>query len=202
MSHTVKKEIDKIPLGSADVFVVKWTGEIPDNAALEVESNMIGRTKNGVTVNYAAEWYNVKSDDGKARRRKLVGEEASIAYGNITWNGETIRKLAATARSTQISDGTRKTKIGGIENDKEEKYLIRVLHRDKVAGNIRVTAVGVNTGGVGFGFLPNSESLVNAQFECDTIDDEGTLLIYEEECIELLLGETDTAAATAAAAAS
>ncbi len=184
MSHTQTKELNKIPLGSMDFYITEWTGEIPSDEELEVEKNMIGRTKNGATVSYTANWYTAESDDGKAKKRRLTGESASVSYGNITWNSMTIEKLVATAR-TEEKDGKRITKIGGIENDNGKRYLIRGVHHDKVDGDIRVTGVGVNTGGWEAVFKPDSETVITPTFELEpSIDDTGTLLIYEEEIIE------------------
>ncbi len=184
MSHTQTKELNKIPLGSMNFYITEWTGEIPSNEVLETEKNMIGRTKNGATVSYTANWYTAESDDGKAKKRRITGETASISYGNITWNSMTIEKLIATAR-VEEKDGKRITKIGGVENDNGKRYLIRGVHHDKVDGDIRVTGVGVNTGGWEAVFKPDSETVITPTFELEpTLDDTGTLLIYEEEIIE------------------
>ncbi|MDE5557453.1 MAG: hypothetical protein K2J32_07140 [Ruminococcus sp.] len=167
-----------------DFYVTEWTGTIPSDEELEVENNMIARTKNGATINYSANWYTAESDDGKAKKRRLVGETASISYGNITWNGNTLEKYIATAR-VEEKDGKRRTKIGGVQNDNGKRYLIRGIHRDKVDGDIRVTGVGVNTGGWEGVFKPDSETVITPTFELEpSIDDTGTLLIYEEEIIE------------------
>jgi len=184
MSHTQTKELNKIPLGSMDFYVVEWTGTIPADTELETEKNMIGRTKNGATVNYTANWYTAESDDGKAKKRRLVGESASINYGNITWNGNTLEKIIATAR-VEEKDGKRITKIGGVMNDNGKRYLIRGVYHDAVDGDIRITGVGVNTGGWEAVFKPDSETVVTPTFELEPVlDDTGTLLTYEEEIIE------------------
>lgn len=184
MSHTQTKELNRIPLGSMDFYVTEWTGTIPSDEELETEKSMIGRTKNGATVSYTANWYTAESDDGKAKKRRLTGENASISYGNITWNANTIEKLVATAR-VEEKDGKRITKIGGVQNDNGKRYLIRGVHHDKVDGDIRVTGVGVNTGGWEAVFKPDSETVITPTFELEpSIDDTGTLLIYEEEIIE------------------
>ncbi len=182
--HTQTKEINKIPLGSMDFYVAPWTGTKPADAAIETESNMIGRTKNGATINYTANWIAAKSDDGKALKRKLTDETASISYGNITWNANTLKTLIATARVTS-ADSKRTVKIGGVQNDNGVRYLIRGVHKDKVDGDIRITAVGVNTGGWEAVFSPSSETIITPTFECDPLlDSDGTLLEYEEEIIE------------------
>lgn len=188
MSHTQTKELNRITLGSMDFYVIEFTGTIPQDTAIEVESNMIGRTKNGGTVRYSAEWYVASSDDGKAKKRKLTGENASIEYGNITWNGNTISRLAATARVSE-TDGKRTTKIGGLANDNGKRYLIRGVHKDPVDGDVRITGVGVNTGGWEAVYSPTQESVINQSFELEPrLDSDGTLLIYEEEVIEAAAG--------------
>lgn len=184
MSHTQTKELNKIPLGSMDFYVTEWTGTIPADNVLEVEKNMIGRTKNGATVTYTANWYTAESDDGKAKKRRLTGETATISYGNITWNGKTLETLISTAR-TEEKDGKRTTKIGGIMNDNGKRYLIRGVYHDAIDGDIRITGVGVNTGGWESNFKPDGENVIQPTFELEPkIDSDGTLLIYEEEIIE------------------
>ena len=146
MSHTQTKELNKITLGSMDFYVTEFTGSVPADNVIEVEDNMIGRTKNGATINYTTNWYTAESDDGKAKKRKLTGESATIGYGNITWNGNTLSKLIATARTSE-TNSKRTTKIGGISNDNGKRYLIRGVYKDGVDGDVRITGVGVNTGG-------------------------------------------------------
>lgn len=183
MAHSQTKELNKIPLGSMDFYVTEWNGTTPEDATLETEKNMIGRTKNGATINYGATWYTAESDDGKAKKRRLVGETASISYGAITWNANTISTLIATARVEEKSN-KRIAKIGGVTNDNGKRYLIRGVHRDPIDGDIRITGVGVNTGGWEAAFKPDSETVIQPTFELDPLDADGTLMIYEEEIIE------------------
>lgn len=188
MSHTQTKELNKITLGSMDFYVIEFEGTIPADADIETEANMIGRTKNGATINYTTNWYTAESDDGKAKKRKLTGESATIGYGNITWNGNTLSKLIATARTNETSS-KRTTKIGGISNDNGKRYLIRGVYKDGVDGDVRITGVGVNTGGWESVYSPTQESVINATFELEPrMDNEGTLLVYEEEVIETAVG--------------
>ena len=184
MSHTQTKELNRIPLGSMDFYVTEWTGTIPENNVLETEKNMIGRTKNGASITYGAEWYVAESDYGNAKKRRLTKETASISYGAITWNADTISALIATAR-VEEKNGKRVTKIGGISNDNGKRYLIRGVCRDKIDGDIRITGVGVNTGGWEAVFKTDSETIIQPTFELEPVlDDDGTLLMYEEEAIE------------------
>ncbi|MDE6093032.1 MAG: hypothetical protein K2J39_02900 [Ruminococcus sp.] len=184
MAHTQTKELNKIPIGSMDFYFDEWKGIIPPREELETEDHMIGHTKNGANINYGAEWYVAESDDGKVKKRRIVSENASIEYGNITWNYKTLETNISTAR-TEEKDGVRITKIGGMQNYNGKLYLIRGVYHDPVDGDIRITGVGVNTGGWEAAFKPDSETIVQSKFELEPkLDNEGTILIYEEEIIE------------------
>lgn len=190
--HTQTKELNKIPLGSGNFYVVEWDGKtIPTDEELETEKNMIGRTKNGVSVNYTAEYYTAESDDGKAKKTKLIKESVEIDYGVITWNGKTLEKIVSTARVSEEND-KRTVKIGGIENYNGKKYVLRFVNVDPADGNIRFTAVGTNSGGWTAAFTPNSETTLRPVFKCEPLDDEGTLVIYDEEVIEATASEATT----------
>lgn len=184
MSHTQTTELNKIPLGSGTFYVVEWTGTIPTDAEIEIEANIIGRTKNGATVTYSSNFYTAKSDDGKASKTKLVDDSATISYGMITWNANTLNKLISTA-SVSESNGKRTALIGGAANDDGKSYLIRFVSTDTKDGDIRITAVGKNTGGWTAAFAPNSETTVQPTFECEPLDSDGRLLKYEEEILGL-----------------
>lgn len=184
MSHTQTKELNKVPLGSGTFYITEWDGStIPENSVIEVDDNIIGRTKNGATVAYATESYTAVSDDGKARKTVIVSDSASIEYGMITWNAKTIEKMISTATVTETA-GRRTAKIGGVENDDGKKYVVRFVHKDKIDGDIRITGVGRNSNGWNAVFSPNSETIITPHFECEPFDSDGHLLIYEEEIIE------------------
>lgn len=183
MSHTQTKELDKIPLGSGTFYVTEYTGTIPADEVIEVEENNLGRTKNGADITYSTNSYEAKSDDGKARKNKLVEDSATISYGMITWNARTLEKLIATATVTE--SGTKRTAlIGGVENDNGKLYLLRFVHTDKKDGDIRITAVGRNTGGWSAAFRPDQETIITPTFSCEPLDSDGHLIKYEEEVIE------------------
>lgn len=185
MSHTNTNELKKIPLGSGNVYVMEYTGTLPATEAIEQEIHLIGRTKNGATISYSAEYYTAKSDDGIAQKTKVVGETATFEYGMITWNARTIKHLIATSRLTDDSGNkTRTLKIGGIDNDNGKSYVLRFVHKDKIDGDIRITIVGKATSGWEAAFLPSQESILRPTFTAEPQDNEGTLILYEEENLE------------------
>ena len=185
MSHTQTKELNKIVIGSGTVFVVAWPGYVPEDDAIEQEENMLGRVKNGANIAYSTNYYKAVSDDGKARKTKFISDEASFGYGAITWNAFTLKRLISTIRIN--SDNTKRTaKIGGAENDTGKQWLLRFVVKDPKDGDIRLTLRGVNTGGWAAAF-GNTETILQPKFEAEPLDEEGTLILYEEEVLEAII---------------
>lgn len=186
MSKNKRKEIDRIAIGSVDIYAIEAVSnaiaDIPADEVLEVGSNLIGRTKDGATFTYTPTYYTAKSDDGKAKRSALTDEEGKVSFGLITWNGNTIQKLVATA-SVTIENGERLTEIGGIENDDGKTYLFRAVHKDKIKGDVRYTFIGRNTQGFAAAYKPNQETVITPEIEVDPFDN-GRLFRYKESNIE------------------
>ena len=79
-------------------------------------------------------------------------------------------------------DGARRTvKIGGIGNDNGKSYVLCLHHEDKVDGDCWYRLVGKNTAGFSLAYKKDAATTVNPTFTASTMDDEGTLIIYDEE---------------------
>ena len=187
---TYRKEIDRIPLGSVDVYVTEWTGEdisdIPEDAALEVEANLIGRTKDGAEFEYQTTYFYVKSDDGKAARNEMTDDNGYMSYGMITWNGNTITKLIETASATVSGSGStakRRTLIGGAANANGKTYLFRAVHKDKVKGDVRYTMIGKNINGFAASYKPGQPTTITPRIQAEPFSD-GHLLIMDEDNVD------------------
>ena len=179
----MKKELDRIALGSVDIYMTEFTGsavaDIPADSVIETEANHIGRTKDGGEIVYSASFYNVKSDDGKAARNEMTDDSATISFGLITWSGDTITKLVPTATAT-VTDNKRRTLIGGVANKDDKTYLIRAVHKDKVKGDVRYTAIGKNVNGFAASYRPQQETTITPSITAEPFDD-GRLIILDEE---------------------
>ena len=55
------------------------------------------------------------------------------------------------------------------------------MHEDATDGDIRVTIVGSNEGGLTLAFAKDKETVINAEFKARPNDTKGTLIIYREE---------------------
>jgi len=185
-----KPEKDRIALGSVDVYVTEWTGtaisDIPDNATIEVDANLIGRTKDGAEFEYQTNYYSVKSDDGKASRNEMTDDNGYMSYGMITWNGDTISKLISTASATVSGTGStakRRTLIGGVANDNGKIYLFRAVHKDKVKGDVRYTMIGKNINGFAASYRPGQPTTITPRIQAEPFSD-GHLLVIDEDNVD------------------
>lgn len=170
---------DKIVLGSGDVYVKEFEGEIPENSVLETPENKLGYIQGGATLEYKPTYYSCKDDSGVVQKTIITEEEATLKTGILTFCGKTLAVLCETGRVTE-SGGTRTVKIGGIKNANGKKYLIHFHHKDKVDGDIRVTIVGKNESGFSLAFAKDKETVIDAEFKCQPQDNEGTLIKYQE----------------------
>lgn len=124
---------------------------------------------------------------GKVSKEILTEEDAILKLGIITWNADTLNKLSATGTVTE-ADGKRTIKIGGIGNQNGTKYAVRFVNKDPVDGDIRITIVGRNQAALTLAFAADAETIINPEFHALPMDDDGTLIIYEEEILTEVVG--------------
>lgn len=177
------KDKDKIVLGSGDLYVTEsLSNTLPEDAVIETTDNKIGEIQGGAEIEYTSEFYTAKSDNGKATKTIMTNEDAKLKSGVMTWYGKTLSKLCSTARITEDqAKGKRTVKIGGIDNQDGKKYIIRFVHKDKNDGDIRLTIMGRNQSGFKITFAKDKETVIDAEFIAEPLDDEGTLIVYEED---------------------
>lgn len=177
-----KRDKNRITLGSGKLYVVLYDSEdgIPEDTVIETEENRLGWIKSGAEVVYTPSFYTAEDDLGKVKKRTIQSEEATLKSGIMTWNGKTLEKITSTGTSTE-SNGKRITKIGGVGNYNGNSYVIRFLHEDAVDGNVRITIVGQNTSGFTLAFAKDAETIIDAEFSALPSDENGTLIIVEEE---------------------
>ena len=177
---------ERIVLGSGKLFVMAFDGTIPENEEIEVDENRIGYIQGGASIEYKPSFYEAKDDLGVVSKVIMTEEEAVLKSGTLTWDLTTLNKLCDTGR---VTDDTvkhiRTLKIGGVGNYKSSKYVIHFLHEDKADGNMRVTIVGSNQAGFTLAWLKDKETVINAEFKAQPHDTDGTLVILQEDLLEV-----------------
>ena len=176
----------KIVLGSGKLYVTTATAvggvyTIPDDATLETDTNLLGYISGGANIEYKPTFYEAKDDLGLVSEKIITEETATLKSGVMTWNGNVLKKLIATAVVTEDTEKeTRTVKIGGISKFDGQQYVIRFVHSGSAEGTIRVTIVGSNTGGFEMSFAADKETVINAEFTAVPCDETGTLITYTE----------------------
>lgn len=177
-----KRTRKTITLGSGKVYIEEYEDEMPSNEEIETDSNLAGYIQGGAELEYSPEFYTAEDDLGKVKKTIITKESVKLKTGIMTWNGETLKQLSATGRVTEDTEtGIRTIKIGGIGNNDNKNYVIHFVHEDSIDGDVRLTIVGKNTAGFTLSFAKDKETVIDAEFEAIPCDDDGTLVIYEEE---------------------
>lgn len=187
-----KRTKETITLGSGKLYSVEYTGTILSNTDLEKESNILGYIQKGASLDYKPEFYEAEDDLGIVKKQILTKEEVTFKSGILTWNAETLKKLVATGRITEDAEkGMRTIKIGGINNNDGKQYIFHFVHEDKKDGNVRITIVGQNTAGFSLAFAKDAETVIDAEIKALPNDNEGTLIIFQEEYTPATNSEND-----------
>lgn len=179
--------MERITLGSGKLYITTVTATnnvytIPADGTIEVAANLLGYIQGGASLEYTPTFYTAKDDLGMVAKKFLTAEEAVFKTGVLTWDGNTIDKLASTAIVDETVTGKRTVKIGGIENYDNQMYCLRFVHTVDEDNKIRVTVVGNNTSGFELQFQPDSETVLNAEFECvPGVGAAGVLINYTED---------------------
>lgn len=183
--------VDRIVLGSGKLYISSVTASggvytIPADNTIEADANLLGYIQGGATLEYTPTFYTVKDDLGLVSKRFLTEESVTFKSGILTWNGNVLDKLCSTATVDETVTGKRTVTIGGIDNFDDQMYILRFVHKDEEAGEndvmSRLTVVGSNTAGFELQFVPDSETVINAEFECvPGVGTQGTLIVYTED---------------------
>ena len=172
--------IKNITLGSGDLYFVEYDGTVPEFSEIDAPENLLGRIQGGATLEYKGTWYEAKDDTGKVVKTIITEEEATFKSGILTWNGNTLATLCSTARVTENS-GQRIVKIGGVGNYNGKSYVLIFRHTDPIDGDVYITIRAVNQGGFSLAFAKDKETVIDAEFKCLPMDDDGTLIQYMED---------------------
>ena len=185
MANNTIDNSEEIILGSGDLYIVEFEGNIPEDAIIENEANRAGNIKGGATLEYSQSSQTVKDDKGRVKKTITTEEDVKFKTGLITWVQNYIKALISTARvDTATKPGHRVYKLGGLANQNKTRYLWRFVHTRDDGRKLRVTVTGKNTGTVSLSFKPEDATQVDAEITANTLDKEGTLVIIDDEMLE------------------
>lgn len=171
---------DKITLGSGKAYIMEYKDSMPEVAAICVDDNLLGKIQGGAELTYTTETHEERDDLGTVAKVVITAEEAILKLGLITFNGNTLAKLADRCKVTEAA-GKRTLHIGGAGNAQGKEWVICFAHEDKVDGNIWVMVRGANQAGLTLTYAVDAGTKVEPEFKALPCDDAGTLITYIEE---------------------
>lgn len=175
---------EEIILGSGDLYIMEFTGEIPEDTAIEKDDNRAGNIKGGATLEYSIESQTVQDDKGRVKKTIITKETVLFKTGLMTWIEKFMQAIIQTARIDETTKaGHRVYKLGGLANRNNTRYLWRFVHTRDDGRKLRITVTGKNTGTISLAFQPENETVVDAEITADTLDSTGTLVILDDEML-------------------
>ena len=168
-----------IPVGSGEIYETEFTGDIPEDSKIETDENRLGHIQKGATLTYKPTYKTFKDDLGKIFRIVLTEEEVTFKLGLVSWVYSKLQSLCSTCRVTE-KDGGRTIKIGGVNNDNGKKHLFRFVHKDPELGDLRLTIVGTNTGGLSLQYATDDSTNIEPEITAQPSDSDGTLIVIDE----------------------
>ena len=188
-----KRDSETITLGSGHVYIDEYNAEtgMPEVTAICVPEKMLGRIKGGAELTYTEETYEEKDDLGYVSKVVTTSEEAILKLGLLTWNGDTLQKLADRCKVT-TAEGKRTIHIGGAGNSQGKEWVICFLHEDKADGNLWVMVRGRNNVGLTLTFAVDAGTTLEPEFKALPHDEDGTLITIIEETDAAVMNQANT----------
>lgn len=180
---TNKYELEEYTLGSGHLHFGELTEKPADWESFMVaffaaQNNLLGRIKGGASVEYTTEKTEDRDDLGYVVIEEIKSEKVILKSGMMTWDGETLAAVCATARVTTDPDtGITTVKIGGLGNRNNKRYVIGFEHYSK---KLQVLIVGKNNEGFTFSFEQDKATVIDVQFRAEALDSEGTLVVVRD----------------------
>jgi hypothetical protein len=177
-----KRSKENITLGSGKAYIMEYVDAIPAVDDICKDENLLAYIKGGAELTYTEETYEEKDDLGFVSKVITTSEEALMKLGLLTWNGETLQKLADRCSVTEDkTKGTRTILIGGAGNSQGKEWVVCFKHEDKKDGNLWVLIRGRNTAGMTITLAADAGTVIEPEFKALPQDDKGTLITLIEE---------------------
>lgn len=170
---------DQIVLGSGNVYIMGFDGEVPAAELIETEENRVGYIQGGASLQYSPTELQISDDTGTFTRRYLTKEEVTFKSGVMTWTLNILNQLSCAGRYTE-ANGIRTLKLGGAGAREMKKLLIHFVHTKDDGNTIKITIAGTASNGFTLAFAPDKETVIDAEFKAITQDKDGTLVVVTE----------------------
>ena len=171
---------EQVVLGAGKWYVSEWVSGAIDFATLCVESNIMGYTSGGATLEYTIDKYTIEDDIGMVRRTFKTKGNATMKTGLLTFDVAALSLLMSMGEVSTSNGKTILKLTGGKESLK--KFCVGFVYEDDETGEIiRVGMVATNTAGITLAFTKDKETVVDVEFTAESNGVDETIVTIEEE---------------------
>lgn len=171
----------RIPLGSGKLYSAEYTGNtVPADEEIETAANQLGYITGGASIEYKAEYVEIKDDYEEINEVLLKDDSATFKADILTHLGYNFEAICNTANIIAGDNGEITVKIGGAGNFEFEKRVFRFVHDDAKNGDVRITIVGYNSNGFTLSYKKAEAGAVGLEIKALAADSSGTKIIYKE----------------------
>lgn len=168
--------MSQVILGSGDLYLVAYSGTIPDDTSIEITNNNVGDISGGASLDYKPTVYEVENDKRQVLKRFITKEEVTFKSGVLNFDVANLQKLC---NGTVTVGATEKSiKIGGATS--LSSYLLHFVHTKDDGKKLRVQIVVTASDGFTLTFAKDKETIVDAVFKALSQTD-GTLIIIRDQ---------------------
>lgn len=172
---------NEIVLGSGKLYATTYQpgtviGSLADYC---IEDNRLGLIQGGAEISYTPTVYEVKDDLNVIYKRFITAEEATLKSGILTWNLDALNNFIGNKTYTIVGDN-KVMKLGGNGAREMDEYLVVFCHEFRNHDKIYVGMAATNDAGLTLNFLPDRETVVDAEFRAISNDSNGCILIIEQ----------------------
>lgn len=180
MANVTDKQ--EVTLGSGVLYLVEATDDvIPEHEAVEIDANKIGHLDGDTELDYEVEWKEVEDSLGELVKSFAIKEKGIFKANLLSWNNNVLNKLVENGKITEdVEKKTRKLEIGGLENAKNQLYVLRFVHTKDTGKKIRLTIKGKNQNGLKLVFGENATA-IPVEFKAYSLNTDKRIIIVEEE---------------------
>lgn len=173
---------DKITLGSGKAYIMEYKDAIPEVTDICKDENLLGKIQGGAELSYTIETHEERDDLGTVAKVVVTNEEAILKLGLITFNGNTLAKLADRCKVTEDkTKGTRTLTIGGTGNAQGKEWVVCFHHHDARDGDMWLLMRGTNQAGLTLAFATDAGSKLEPEIRGLPFDESGSLVKYIEQ---------------------
>lgn len=184
----IKGNGTQVILGAGKWYLDTWSSGAIALSTLCVESNIIGWTQSGATLEYKPETYTIEDDIGMVKRTFQTKATATLKTGLLTFDVDALAKVLSSVDTSDITDVAATSSAAGSQTMKLSggrkslvKYAVAFEYEDpETEHKVRIGMIATNIAGLSMAFAKDKETVVDVEFQAESNGVDDTIMVIEE----------------------